>query len=300
MPSQQSEPAAGLFIFCEGPHDVAFVRMVIEKCMGIPKAKDEQGETVRLDQYPAPLNQILKQSLVKHAAGELSHESAHRFFFPSHYLRSEAWHIFVFNTGGKDQDGPVKAFLKAVVNVPALIFPGGAKQHLAEKRFLFTFDADHHGVVEKLSEMSRVYARIEDKESSKWQLPPLIVGEGQRGAFAEDKGMYIWADPTGNGCLEDILMPLFEVHEDLHRKACAAMDDMHLWRVTQLKKSQARAERSKRQKAILTTMGQRKKPGASLNVIIDQGGLVSVADLKASPAVRDFMAFLNEFASGMK
>lgn len=51
-------------------------------------------------------------------------------------------------------------------------------------------------------------------------------------------------------------------------------------------------------KALLTTVGQRKKPGSSLNVILEQSGLITQEALDASEFTVEFAGFINQFLEG--
>ncbi len=55
------------------------------------------------------------------------------------------------------------------------------------------------------------------------------------------------------------------------------------------------AEIARKKKAIITTAGQRKKPGGSMSVILDQGKLVSELTFRKDKRVLDFVKFVSEF-----
>jgi hypothetical protein len=50
-----------LLIFCEGPHDTAFVRMMLKKLMNY------ELKVLRFSEMPAPFNALFEQSIRKHA-----------------------------------------------------------------------------------------------------------------------------------------------------------------------------------------------------------------------------------------
>ncbi len=56
--------------------------------------------------------------------------------------------------------------------------------------------------------------------------------------------------------------------------------------------------RYKRSDHFLTTVGQRKKTGSSLNVILEQSGLITQEALDASDFTAEFTGFINEFLEG--
>ncbi len=69
-----------LLVFCEGPHDVAFCRLVFKFCFEINKI------SWKFSEYPSPFNQLFKASMEKHAAQDMSLDMAHKFFLPDRTL----------------------------------------------------------------------------------------------------------------------------------------------------------------------------------------------------------------------
>jgi hypothetical protein len=69
-----------LLAFCEGPHDVAFVRRVLRHNLGFEKVE------WRFSEFPAPFNSLFKSSMNRHAARDLSLDMAHKFYLPDHVL----------------------------------------------------------------------------------------------------------------------------------------------------------------------------------------------------------------------
>lgn len=56
-----------LLVFCEGPHDVAFVSQVIKIFF------DFKRVTWKFSEFPAPFNELFRVSVEKHAAQDLTH-----------------------------------------------------------------------------------------------------------------------------------------------------------------------------------------------------------------------------------
>lgn len=76
---------------------------------------------------------------------------------------------------------------------------------------------------------------------------------------------------------------------DRLNKAYTILDDMFTW-------DDNVAQQSKRHKAVITVLGQKKKPGGSMAVILDQGKLLTKAVYKDSENIKGFVNFLGEFA----
>jgi hypothetical protein len=97
--------------------------------------------------------------------------------------------------------------------------------------------------------------------------------------------------------LEEYLLPLFAAdQEEWTKKAVRFIDDTFLWEIDSGKNEQKRiAEIARRKKAIITALGQRRKPGSSMYVILDQAELISCGTLWNNKSVRDFLEFLSAF-----
>jgi len=72
-----------LLAFCEGSHDVAFVRRVLRSCLNFEKVD------WRFSEFPSPLNSLFKANVNRHAAQDLSLDMAHKFYLPDHVLRRD-------------------------------------------------------------------------------------------------------------------------------------------------------------------------------------------------------------------
>lgn len=68
-------------IFCEGAHDVIFVRKLLKLLMNY------QDQNIKFSELPSPFNSLFKKSVEKHAADDLSLNMAHKFFLPDFILK---------------------------------------------------------------------------------------------------------------------------------------------------------------------------------------------------------------------
>lgn len=285
-----------LLVFCEGPHDVAFVRQVIKYFFNAQKANGSKGDGLKFSEYPAPFNQLFRTSVENHAARDLSLDMAHKFFLPDRTMVKDDWLILLFNSGGKTNVEKVKAFLKDFLPLfeQASVFPQDAEDAVTEAKYLFLYDADHQSPKDVLKSMSAQFAIIDD---TNWKLDQLTLGDCSFGAVNGDKGVYIWCDDTGKGTLEDIFLPLCENKQrDLIEKVVNFIDDSFYWKIGDTDPKCSQTETSRRKKAILTACGQRKKPGGSLNVIIDQAKIVGAAEFKNDARVKAFANFFEKFS----
>ena len=71
-----------LLVFCEGPNDTAFVRMVMNKLIGFNRM-----EQLKFSEMPAPFNSLFKNAVKKYTAQDMSLNMVHKFFLPDTVLR---------------------------------------------------------------------------------------------------------------------------------------------------------------------------------------------------------------------
>ena len=64
-----------LVIFCEGPNDTAFLKMIFELSL-----KTKHLENKILKDYPKPFSNIFTTSVTTYFKGDLTREMAHKFF----------------------------------------------------------------------------------------------------------------------------------------------------------------------------------------------------------------------------
>jgi len=270
---KRAEEKTAFIVFCEGPHDVAFMRQVLEKKLNFKRVE------WRFSEFPAPFNSLFKANVQKHAAKDLSLDMAHKFFLPDRVLiRDDANLIaMLFNTGGATQIDKVKKFLIDFLTLfpEAKYNPMGTHELVSQVRYLFLYDADEHGVEKRRQETKKNFAIIKRPETNDeihWLKKEWIVNTNDKfGAVAGEIAIYIWGSSTEKGTLEDILMPILEQsHKERAEQASAAIESMFTWETEDSKAKKAVAELAKKHKAIITLAGQREKPGSSLNVIIGQ------------------------------
>lgn len=280
-----------LMVFCEGPHDVAFCRLVFRKLFRAEKFEHIFAE------FPAPLNNLFRASLERHLLQDMSVDMAHKFFLPDSVLKLVAdnceWLILLFNCGGKDRIDNPKGFLEDYLELfaQARTFPEDAARVIADSRYLLLYDVDDQQPQQVIEKFSRDFASIGDQLWISGTIP--MIDGFSNAAISDDKGVYIWSSPkdteTRVATLEDILLPLFHNAQDvLTERAQAFVNEAFIWN------SSISAE-AKRKKAIITTLGQKKKPGSSMNVILEQSDFIKTAHLNGSAHVQTFVNFLTTF-----
>lgn len=279
-----------LVVFCEGPHDTAFVRMVLKKCMGYTV------RNIKFSEMPAPFNKLFETAVNKHFAQDMSLDMTHKFFLPDTCLYKEKSFIFLFNTGGKSKFAKVQELLTEYLPVikQAQVFPAGANEIANNVKFLFLYDADHEGLDNICQTALKNYGSIDGEVflESEW-----TQVNSSSGCICDNKGIFVWGADHNKGTLEDIILPLVNSNAamtnniELAKKSLLAM---FTWDTDNANNQTCVAEYARYQKAVLTVVGQRKKPGASLNVILEQAKLYPEEALVTCGKTQDFVSFLKE------
>ena len=286
-------------VFCEGKHDVAFCRLVFKHFFKAVMNKSEF-----FSKYPSPFNSLFKANMEKYIARDMSLDMAHKFFLPDWTYVKNDWIILLFDKGGKVNDEKLHQFLYDFLTLfeNAAYFPQDAESIITNVKYLFLYDADHKKPDEIFVQLKDNYSKIENagkNDSIQWITEPFIPVKGNPfAARSNNKAVYIWADPVKQtGTLEEYLLPLFAVDQkEWTEKAVHFIDSTFLWEINRGEEEKSRiAETARRKKAIITALGQRSKPGSSMNVILDQAGLISCDTLWNNSSVRNFVEFLSTF-----
>ena len=282
------EKVNALIVFCEGPHDVAFCRLVFKHCFNIRKVEWKFSE------YPAPLDKQFQTILQSHALMDLELDMAHKFFLPDKTLfdMNKKLLVLLFNTGGKTKTENPKKFLSDFIDFiedTKTFLYGETNKRIDNYKFLFTYDADENKPSDIFMKCKKDYSIInnEDFISEDFMINPNY----NHGAHSMDKkfNIYVFSKPDCLGTLEDILLPMFEECESkIMSKTTTFIDDCFKWEDSKI------SQIADRNKAIICIAGQNKKPGSSLNVIIDQTKLISEEVFKNNEDVKRFAEFIKE------
>jgi len=286
-----------LLIFCEGAHDVAFVRQVFKFCFHAELAKGVDGKGLKFSEYPAPFNQLFRTSVEEHAAKDLSLDMAKKFFLPDRTLVKDDWIILLFNAGGAKQISKVKLFLKNFIPLyqEASVFQQDALSTISEAKYLFLYDADHRTPNDIANRMQDRFATINETE---WALAPWSIQGTKRGVIQHDKALYVWSGENGKGTLEDILHPIYEIsNTEILKQSKEFIEGAFSWNLEWKNEQQKYSTLAKKAKAILCAAGQGQKPGRPLSAIIDDNVLGNKGIIVSAPSVKDFKNFIKRYTS---
>lgn len=279
-----------LLCFCEGAHDLAFVRRALRHCLGFEKADRP------FSALPAPFNSLFKRSVERHAAEDLSLDMAHKFYLPDHILGLHDVLVLLFNAGGNNRAQTVGEFLRDYLPLlrAARTFPEGATAIVTRSQYLFLDDADSHGPDLVRKKLTQDFAWVGDEGA--FLVDPWQVREtDSAAAVAGDVASYVWRGDDDLGTLEDILLP---IHRDCNparvSDAEACIDHLFEWETRHSKPERRIAEGACRGKAVITLLGQREKPGGSQSVIIGQTKTMTHEAFGNDGTVKAFVAFVSE------
>ena len=277
-------------LFCEGPHDVAFLNRVLKTQLGF------RHEALQLSALPYPLSNVLKQSFQQRAAEDLRLDLAKKFFLPDQVLARDGVMVLLFNYGGSNRGKSLPPFLANVFTLLATpAFSGGASVPLS---YVVFADADAAGTAAAQIGISTDLAAIEGQP---WLTPDWKTLAGWHMAAEQQTeqgrvGAYVWrSQDADQGTLEDVVRECLT--DEPHFAETLSFVGNHFdW----MPSATATPEQvcklnADRQKAAFCVEGQRKKPGGSLGVVLDQADLLTSDRLASSVSTQHCVSFLRRW-----
>ncbi len=282
-------------MFCEGPHDAAFVSHLLKREL------DFKQEKLKLSELPYPLANVLKTSFQNRASEDLRLDLARRFFLPEYVLVRESTLVLVFNYGGSNRKDSMQPFLDAVFTLLAVTSFSSIEQQAERPAYAYTIfaDADARGVSDTRQLIGDEFSEVGGAYwlSNAWAQIKATKAASQPTSFGPT-ATYVWRkNHEDGGTLEDLLLECLDGDANL-QKTLGYLDSRFDWSPPAgSKPEQVCGHAAARLKAAFCVEGQRKKPGGSLAVILGQSELLGSAELKRSAAVQDCAAFLAEWLS---
>ncbi len=290
----------GVFIFCEGDHDLAFCHLVMKH---IAKA---ERMSIPDTNAPAPLGDIVKRQLTKQLEGDECKVLRYR-----HAYKLGNTRVFLYKTEGKGQYTLVKELIKSV----ELFLPCGTfgsfelnsagvapvRETLSKARYMFVYDNDEKNL-DSLCRWWRInYSEI--TECPSWS----ICDEGvtrDNGRIFGNKSVYGWCVGDESNTLEDVLLTFLPMLGGFPVERCMcfideiAQDATLRWnwapRGERPGPEQFLAAKERKNKAAITISGQNHRPGGSLAAIIQDCLKLEGTKNDDADKVRIFMN--NEYA----
>ena len=279
-----------LLVFCEGPHDLAFVRIVLQKINSYSLKK------LKFSEMPAPFDSLFKTSVESHAAQDMSLDMSHKFFLPDTVLCKNNEVVFLYNCGGKANDEKIKNLLSdyLILLKEYKNFSTTSHDVATDVNYLFLYDADADGLDKIIKNLNMKFDRINDEpflQHEYW-----TGNDGEHGKTCQNKAVFVWGRSSAEGTLEDILLPICHTSNvNAVEKIEALLKDLFTWDTENRVLERKIAENSKFKKAVLTTFGQRENPGASMNVFVERGGVIDQNSLQRCGITTAFAKFITDF-----
>lgn len=286
-----SKDYQALLVFCEGSHDIALLNLVFKKIFQFDKKEWTFSE------YPAPFDNLFAENVQSHAQKDLTLDMAHKFFLPDKVWGKDNHIILLFNAGGKNKVDKIKEFLAnyLVLQENVTIFPTN-ENIIKQARYLFLYDADDDGIEKTLQDCQSRFKEVDNKIwlKNNWTQD---VNNIMAATADDDKAVYIWANPdTQKGTLEDILFPLLKKYDKfIVEKIENLIDDIFEWDIDSTIEKTKISQISKRTKSIITVAGQKKKPGSSMSVIVEQSKIIDNKDFLNDKNIVAFADFIERF-----
>lgn len=265
-------------MFCEGPHDAAFVGKLLVEVLAFKKIK------INLTQIPDPVGAVLMQGMKTRAAEDLRLDLAKKFLLPDYCLRRERILVLIFNYGGGSRPKSVPILLEPVFSLLSEPY----FSLMVPLKYVIYADADALGSSSARQAISSDLARIGEYAwlSNDWgRMPGVDCAAEQESEFGRVAACIWRALDKDVGTLEDIILECLAEDSSFARSRQFA-DSHFSWPDLSVPVA------AKRAKAAICIEGQGKKPGSSMAVVIDQSGILSRERLLASRSVQEHVKFL--------
>ncbi|HHQ4701870.1 TPA: hypothetical protein ACSP3G_000240 [Aeromonas hydrophila] len=280
-------------IFCEGPHDAAFLNLILKTKLTLTTLK------LQISQLPYPISNIFKKAFEARSAEDFRLDLARKFFLPDYLLTKENILVLIFNYGGSNRKNSMEPFLDGffALKSTTAFSSGNNNPHVPEYKYAIFADADAGGRVKACQDISNDFINVGDTPWLNTNWSPCSVSRAQ----TQDTDMgpvasYIWSRiGQDTGTLEDIVLSCVSDTDGLNR-TFDFIDNRFEWQPQpQATPSQVCSITAKRLKAAFCIEGQRKKPGGSLGVVLDQANLIDEAALDTSQEANDCTLFLRSW-----
>ncbi|MFH4459834.1 DUF3226 domain-containing protein [Vibrio alginolyticus] len=273
------------FLYCEGPHDMAFLAKLI-KGLNITN-----GEINTVSDLPNVIKNIVTSALANLDNDSIRIDKPLRVFFPNKvFALNDGQFVCVFSTGGKD------SLQAAMKNIEASRLLVGREKitGIEVVRHAFVLDADYKllengnnnpqgGIVNTLTNLSNQISSIVDDfdnftNHASWQ----DTSHGKIGNF-------IFTDTSGQeGTLEDLLEQ-FVKHTNLITPSESFRDEIIAFDTSRNAKAK---DKTKKQKIVLTSMTQAFHPGCSLAVGLSENKVIDSTAINSHAISNEFKQFL--------
>ncbi len=260
-------------VACEGQHDISFITRILHTA-------GFKTDSRKIKDFPFPFNTLFAGIAGKMVLADrkLGYQSPN-FLLPSVALEFEGKIVLLHNLNGDGRSAERKKLIKLYSELVG--DDDFSKDFNYEFRFLFFFDADDHGVPNRLSEMT---AELDMQTA---------LSNGSVVAYGtHELGCYIYHENDGDtGVLEDILLGHFSAKDnDLlehvsnflsnHQLEEERTKELHVIDGVEQRKG---ASKYSEKKSKVNLFGQLQFSGMNNSVIISKSDFLKMDDIENCP-----------------
>ncbi|QTL35967.1 DUF3226 domain-containing protein [Pseudoalteromonas viridis] len=276
------------FLYCEGPHDMAFLAKLIKE------AKQAKSEINKVADLPETIKKLVSSAIDKVENESIRIDKPLQVFFPNKVFALKGEHyICLYSMGGKDR---LNASLQNIKDSKLLISHKKITK-VDSVRHAFVLDADYRflengqenekgGIENTLKNLSTEIKKvIDDFPSFEKHASWLETDYG-------DIGNFIFTDSTNTeGTLEDLLETLIK---DNTKPMIAHSEDFcdQVKAFDALRKAKTK-DKTKIQKIKFTSITQVYHPGSSLAVGLQNDKIIDSEKIKKDKIVTEFESFID-------
>ena len=288
-----------IFVFCEGPHDVAFITRILKTI------NFKSNDSTKISDFPFPFNKMIKNEVVKTDVEQLNLVEIRRNLLPASTLKDDRNLVFLYSLGG---DSKREARIRILNDFKLLIPEEG--EIVADRlpigasiSVLYFFDADNAGVGSRLNLINTEIQEV---------FPEILNGQFQNvgeviDASGINVGNFIFTGPDNNtGKLEDILIPLMQQdNDDVFKEArnylSIHFDDARLfpmklaWENNTIVENRSTRARDKEKydekKSLIGVVGQLQRSGKSNVVCISDSDYITLSKINDCEKCNQIITF---------
>lgn len=288
-----------LSVFCEGPHDVAFIYRML-KSLGY-----KSYESCKIGNLPPPFDQLIINEVEKSDIEKLNIIEVRRGFLPTRIMQKKDKYVFLYSLGGDGKKTVRGKMLNDLVSfIPEegeiAILPNGTTLSV-----IYLFDADEKGVQFRLNLLTK---EINEVLGTRGNVNFKKNGEIQS-TYQINFGAYIFTGKDNNtGSLEDILIPLMYKNNEAIFDAARGYigsyrKDARLFPLKiKIKEDVVKEKRSTKtkdkykfyfSKSLIGTVGQLQCSGEANTVCITDSDYLTIEKMRADSKSNQILEFLN-------
>lgn len=287
-----------IVVFCEGPHDVAFITRIL-------KCACYKTYNVKIRDYPSPLNEIFEGALKNMEFAELKIDQVSSKLLPRKILKKEEQVVLLYALGGNRQFDRAQSLLETFNDIKPVLPTKesdelGAIGAFADLKISYIFfnDADNDINVELKKLNSFLQDLLKDSSFSLEHNQKICYQGLQYGA-------YFFSSDGKIGALENLLLEImrdgndeiFKDTEVFYEKLKYSKETKKLKVICKDGVAMENRNGDKfdiyQKKSVITIAGQLQNSGKSQVVIIEDTDYITLDKIKANSKAKEIIEFFN-------